>query len=299
MPDILRRFIVQLDSDVVVNGEAINVGAITCTTIDTGQGANEVYPQNQALMTTSDVVHQSVDASQNVNGSSSSKSTNANTGSSAKARFLASADACSVEYAATSSTYSDITGAADCALINANNASGGIQLSLDGVTKAKLNSSGIWVVNGGISFDGGTNVLDNYVDSASTWAPTITFDTPGDLSISWSSQVGLYVEVGDFNVLWFELISSTFTHTTASGSLRITGAPNACRNVTNFVTTSNLEYQNISKASYTQFSVSASANSAILKVAACAQGQNRVEVTAADLPSGNTLLLRGFIIYPI
>ena len=73
-----------------------------------------------------------------------------------------------------------------------------------------------------ISFDGGTNVLDEYEEG--TWTPTVSFDTPGDLSISYVSQTANYVRVG--SVLVFRLaITFTPTYTTASGGFKLLGLP--------------------------------------------------------------------------
>jgi hypothetical protein len=78
----------------------------------------------------------------NVNGSVTSAVQNSNAGTSGFARFLSIADAGNAQFGMTSSTYTDITGATDSMLLNANSASGGIAFALDGVLKMKLDSSG-------------------------------------------------------------------------------------------------------------------------------------------------------------
>jgi hypothetical protein len=65
-----------------------------------------------------------------------------------------------------------------------------------------------------------------------TWTPVFTFTTPGNLSVSYATQLGYYARVGDFVILYCNLVC-TPTHTTASGSARVTGAPYGQINVTN------------------------------------------------------------------
>jgi hypothetical protein len=73
-----------------------------------------------------------------------------------------------------------------------------------------------------ISFDAGTNVLDEYEEG--TFTPTFTFATPGDLSVVYGVQTGAYVRVG--NVVHIVItLQATPTFTTASGQVRMGGLP--------------------------------------------------------------------------
>lgn len=72
-----------------------------------------------------------------------------------------------------------------------------------------------------INFGGST--LSNYVANTS-WTPTITFASPGDLSVSYASQTGQYTRVGSTIVASFQL-TFTPTYTTASSFLNIAGLP--------------------------------------------------------------------------
>lgn len=69
----------------------------------------------------------------------------------------------------------------------------------------------------------GANVLDDYEEG--TYTPTLTFDTPGDLVVAYSLQLGTYTKVGRLVVAHAAIACSTFTHTTAVGALRIGGLP--------------------------------------------------------------------------
>ena len=92
-----------------------------------------------------------------------------------------------------------------------------------------VNSNNVWA--DGISFDAGTNVLDEYEEG--TWTATVDFATTGDLSVVYTSQTGWYKRVGNMVTGGFNL-ACTPTFTTASGELRINTLP--------FTSSSGIEY---------------------------------------------------------
>lgn len=63
----------------------------------------------------------------------------------------------------------------------------------------------------------------NYT-SQTTWTPTFTFTTPGDVSVVYTTQKGEYVKVGNLVCCSVNLVG-TITHTTAASSLRLAGLP--------------------------------------------------------------------------
>lgn len=67
------------------------------------------------------------------------------------------------------------------------------------------------------------NTLDDYEEG--TWTPTLTFATPGDLAVTYSTQSGFYTKIGRFVSIQCNVAASSFTHTTASGQFRISGLP--------------------------------------------------------------------------
>lgn len=67
------------------------------------------------------------------------------------------------------------------------------------------------------------NTLDDYEEG--TFTPTITFSTPGDLNVVYSVQSGLYTKVGRSFNFQISVTTTTFTYTTASGTLRVAGMP--------------------------------------------------------------------------
>jgi len=72
-----------------------------------------------------------------------------------------------------------------------------------------------------INFGGST--LSNYVSNTS-WTPTFTFGTPGNLSVSYATQTGIYTRIGSM-VFYSFTLTCTPTFTTSSGLLTIGGLP--------------------------------------------------------------------------
>ena len=70
---------------------------------------------------------------------------------------------------------------------------------------------------------GNPNMLDDYEEGS--WTPTITFLTPGDLNVVYSTRLGTYTKVGGRVMLEQSVVCTTFTYTTASGQLQILGHP--------------------------------------------------------------------------
>lgn len=72
----------------------------------------------------------------------------------------------------------------------------------------------------------GTNVLGtNSVNNAAlSPLPTLTFEIPGDLSVTYTTQVGSYSKLGSIISLTIAL-SGTLTYTTAASDMQITGLP--------------------------------------------------------------------------
>lgn len=69
----------------------------------------------------------------------------------------------------------------------------------------------------------GANVLDDYEEG--TWTPSLTMQTPGNLSVAYSNRVGAYTKIGNAVHVMASIQTSTWTHTTASGEFRVTGFP--------------------------------------------------------------------------
>lgn len=110
-----------------------------------------------------------------------------------------------------------------------NGATGFLGLQLLGGNVQIGNSSSILSLTGGkVEFPAAQvassdpNTLDDYEEGS--WTPAITYTTPGDLSVAYTTQIGRYVKIGRL-VFLKGVITFTPTFTTASGELRITGLP--------------------------------------------------------------------------
>lgn len=139
------------------------------------------------------------------------------------------------------------------------------------------------------------NTLDDY--QLGSWSPVLTFATPGNLSVAYTGQIGSYTKIGRDVTLFFNISTSTFTHSSASGAFTITGLPFTSATVSNQRQRSPVDFGGITKANYTTMSVAIESNSAILNVVAAGSAQTPSTVVAGDVPTGGTVALRGQIIY--
>lgn len=138
------------------------------------------------------------------------------------------------------------------------------------------------------------NTLDDYEEG--TWTPVFTCLTPGDLTVAYASQVGRYVKIGKTVTLWFDIQLSTYTYTTATGSIRLTGVPFTAANATTPYVGS-VAFGNINKAGYTQVVPRIEANAVIIRFVASGMGSGVATVNATDAASGNAVFLQGCITY--
>lgn len=131
--------------------------------------------------------------------------------------------------------------------------------------------------------------------ASGTWTPGLTFGTPGDLSVAFSTQTGFYRKIGSLVTAWFTVVTSSFTHTTASGVLRITDLP--FTNSANNLRGGSLTWQGITKANYTDVAPFAVASLDQIGFTISGSGQTQTSVTAADMPTGGSVVLAGSVTY--
>ena len=139
------------------------------------------------------------------------------------------------------------------------------------------------------------NTLDDYEEA--NWTPVFTFAVPGDLSITYSVQVGRATKIGRLAVADFNISTSAFTHTTASGALTITGLPYTSVTLSDYRAMGVMLWTGITKANFTDVNSTIGSNAAVLDVVASGSGQTATTVNAADMPTGGTVVLRGSISY--
>lgn len=136
------------------------------------------------------------------------------------------------------------------------------------------------------------------VTNGISWTPVLTFVTPGDLAVAYTAQSGKYWQLSSNLVLaQFNLVTSSFTFTTASGNLKVTGIPFTSQNTGGLVPRGGLSFGGITKAGYTQIATGFGVNTNFFIFNASGSGQATAIVTAADTPSAGTVALTGEVIF--
>lgn len=131
-------------------------------------------------------------------------------------------------------------------------------------------------------------------NSSATWQPVVTFATQGDLSISYATQVGDWIKHGRAIFINWTIITASFTHSTSSGALSITGLPFVSANLGGRFWGAGLsQWNGITKANFTSMGARISANSSSISILACGSGQQNANISAADMPSGGSVILIG------
>lgn len=148
-----------------------------------------------------------------------------------------------------------------------------------------------------VVYDGATWIT--MTSTTGTWTPTLGFATPGDESIIFSIQFGSWSRDGDLVMAMFNLVTSTFTHTTASGNIEIGGLPFTSANLADQDARGVLSWQGITKASYTQINLDLSSNASLMTLQALGSAQSVSNVVVADMPTAGSVILVGHILYKV
>lgn len=169
-------------------------------------------------------------------------------------------------------------------------------LTILGGKTATINNSIALTGTDGATLNYGAGGTITYPETG-TWTPAITFATPGNLSVAYSTQLGNYIKIGRLVVLNFFITTSSFTHTTASGNLNITGVPYQSDLAAGLQANGSLRFQGITKANYTQYTPQITAGSTTVSITAGGSGQAVASVQTGDVPTGGTVNLAGTLIY--
>lgn len=133
------------------------------------------------------------------------------------------------------------------------------------------------------------------------WTPVLTFATPGNLSVAYSQQTGLICNLGGFAIAQFDIVTTTFTHTTASGNLQVTGLPYASRSTGSPRNLGGLQWRGITFAGTatgsTQVTPLVDSNSQIVTFVGSGSAVAGANIQADSMPTGGTVNLRGSIAY--
>ena len=143
----------------------------------------------------------------------------------------------------------------------------------------------------------GVNTLDDYEEG--TWTPVLTFATVGDLSVVYSTQIGRYTRIGDRVHVSFNIITTTFTWTTASGVLQVSGLPFTSITLTGNTNLSGMNFQGLTSAVFTQCSSRVSSASAVVDFMGSGYSQTTSQLTTSNTTSGTQVTLRGSVTYQV
>ena len=162
-------------------------------------------------------------------------------------------------------------------------------------------ANNVMIGNGGaidIESVTGTNVsvYGNLGQDPGVWTPAITFSNPGNLSVAYSARSASYIRTGNSVTATFEIVTSSFTYTTATGDLYVTGLPFvSSAEVQSF--SGDLEFQGITKAGYTNYTLNIEENSSLIRIRASGSGVPILTVGTGDMPTGGSVIFRGSITY--
>lgn len=132
-----------------------------------------------------------------------------------------------------------------------------------------------------------------------TWTPTLGFATPGDENIVLSVAFGSYTRIGDLVTVFFNIGTSTFTHSTASGNVQIGSLPFSSADITNQYSRGPIAWAGINKSGYSQISSILSPNSSTIELKASGNGLGISDVSTSDMPSGGSVIVAGSMSYKI
>ena len=152
------------------------------------------------------------------------------------------------------------------------------------------------VAGKGIQFEDGDKLT-----AFKTWtafAPTLTCATPGDLNVV-AAATGFYRRVGNCVEGKINISTSTFTHSSAAGQVRIDGLPVAANFASGSFARPVVRYQGVTKANYTTFMASPVNGQTHLLLLASGSGQPLSTLAITDLPTGGTVVLDVEFSYPV
>lgn len=121
-----------------------------------------------------------------------------------------------------------------------------------------------------------------------TFTPTITFATPGNLTVAYTAQQGAYVKVGPMVLFWYA-VTFTPTYTTASGNLQLSAPPVAPTDPVWSWPISNLALPTW-PASHTQV-VARAQSSTVILISALGSGVTQSNFTTTQIVSGTQVVI--------
>lgn len=133
--------------------------------------------------------------------------------------------------------------------------------------------------------------------SAVAWTPAITFQTPGDLAVGYLGRVGRYEKIGRVVKASFNIVTVSFTHTTATGAVLITGLPIASAPGNLEVDVGAVVWAGITNASVTNVVCLVGPGSNSIQLVGCGSAFAGASIAASDMPTGGTPAFSGTVMY--
>jgi hypothetical protein len=172
------------------------------------------------------------------------------------------------------------------------------------IKPALTNMAAVRLITSTISFsydfvhDNNYNGLASiFLADSGTWTPAITFTTPGDLSVAYAEQVGLWRRNGKLLQALYSITTSTFTYTTASGVCVVSGLPVANDSVMDYSPVS--LFGGITKAGYTSYALQTRPSETNAWLFASGSGVSAATVTTSNIASASTVALNGSVTYQV
>ena len=129
------------------------------------------------------------------------------------------------------------------------------------------------------------------------WTPAITFATPGNVSTTYTDRIGSWTRKGNDVTAWCSILTSTFTHSSAAGNLRVTGLPFEVKAATNHFPIGVALLGGYTKANYTQVACYGTDGQTYLEFSARGSGQANATIAFGDVPSGGTVSVYATFVY--
>lgn len=137
------------------------------------------------------------------------------------------------------------------------------------------------------------NTLDDYEEGP--WTPVATFTTPGNLVVAYAVQNGSYEKIGRQVRVSGQITTTTFTHTTASGSFKITGLPFPSANAAPDSWQGAINFSNIATARLVVAEVQSNSSEVVLIGSANGIALATLDVT--NFPTATNYVIRFNIVY--
>lgn len=141
------------------------------------------------------------------------------------------------------------------------------------------------------------NLVELFANDKDTWTPTLTCTVPGDLAVSYTGNTGYYEHDGTRVTAWFNIVTSAFTWTTASGFVTVGPLPVQSSSSMNPWMHASLSWGGITKAGFTHIYPYVAGGSLAIGFKGSGSGQPVVTLDITDFPSGGTVQLQGCVTY--